>query len=129
MKNENGSHDIADRVRNVLTADLLKPEYRKNAIGKPNSFGHCYSGSEACYYLLGGKSAGWTPQNIRHESSSHWFLKHKSGEILDPTEDQFETPVPHEKAIGKGFLTKTPSKRAREIMRRIINGNKASSAH
>lgn len=109
--------ELVERVRGALTPDLLKPAYR--TADRPNSSGHCYAASEACFHLLGGKTAGWTPQSIRHEGVSHWFLKHRSGKVLDPTGDQFETPVPYEKAVGKGFLTREPSKRAREIMRRV----------
>lgn len=112
-------HHLEQRVRGVLTPDLLKPEFKRQCAGKPASFGHCYAASEAMYHTLGGKEAGWTPQSIRHEGSPHWFLKHESGKILDPTGDQFKTPVPHDQAVGKGFLTKVPSKRAREIMRRL----------
>ena len=103
-------------IRSVLHPGLLKPEFRKSCEGKPASYGHCYAASEAAYHALGGKEAGWTPQNVKHENAPHWFLKHASGRILDPTADQFKTPVPYERAVGKGFLTKEPSKRARAIL-------------
>ncbi len=109
--------ELVELVRDALTPDLLKPIYRST--GRPNSSGHCYAASEALFHLLGGKAAGWVPQSIRHEGVSHWFLKHRLGEIIDATEDQFETPVPHERAVGRGFLTWEPSKRASEIMRRV----------
>jgi hypothetical protein len=56
---------------------------------------------------------------IKHEGNSHWFLKHSSGKILDATSDQFATAVPYEKAKGRGFLTKEPSKRAKTLMSRL----------
>lgn len=103
------------KVRSVLTDDLRKVPYK----GACNPMtGHCYVASEALYHALGGKEAGWTPHNITHEGSPHWFLKHKDGAIIDPTADQFKTPVPYAKAKGKGFLTKQPSKRAKEVLRR-----------
>jgi hypothetical protein len=71
------------------------------------------------YHSLGGKAAGYTPMQIKHEGTSHWFLKHKSGDVVDPTADQFKTPVPYEKAKGRGFLTKEPSKRAKVLMSRM----------
>ena len=58
---------------------------------------------------------------IKHENSSHWFLKNKLGKIIDLTAGQLTTPVPYEKAIGKFFLTKKPSKRSRILIDRIKN--------
>lgn len=111
-----GSDRLVGKVRSVLTDDLRKAPYK----GSCNPMtGHCYVASEALYHALGGKEAGWTPHNITHEGSPHWFLKHKDGAIIDPTADQFKTPVPYEKARGKGFLTRQPSKRAQEVLRRI----------
>lgn len=104
-------------VRAVLSDDLLKAKYRS----KPRrtvSAGHCYSASEALYHLLGGKAAGLTPMQIRHEGDSHWFLRTPDGP-LDATADQFATPVPYEQATGRGFLTREPSSPAAEILRRI----------
>lgn len=52
---------------------------------------------------------------------NHWFLKHKSGMILDLSRKQFgNRHVPYEKARGCGFLTKGPSKRARVLMDRMV---------
>lgn len=40
--------------------------------------------------------------------------------ILDPTASQFKTPPDYRKGRGRGFLTKKPSKRARELMIRMV---------
>ena len=102
-------------VVSQLTDDLRRPPYK----GSSNPLtGHCYVASEALYHLLG--SRDWVPCNIQHEGGPHWYLKNKvTGEILDATAGQFETPVPYEKGRGKGFLTKEPSKRAKELLRRL----------
>lgn len=82
--------------------------------------GPCYPASEALYHLLGGKDAGLTPMRIDHEGVSHWYLRWEpltGGTFyIDPTSTQFDTPVPYEKGRGTGFMTKEPSKRARELM-------------
>lgn len=82
--------------------------------------GNCYVACEAIYHLIGGKKAGWKPMNMKHEGDSHWFLKHKSGLILDPTAKQFRTLPDYPKAKGKGFLTKKPSFRATLLMHEIL---------
>lgn len=103
-------------VRVCLSEDLRKKAYRDH----PNPVaGHCYVASEVLYHQLGGKAAGWTPQTVRHEGGPHWYLKHQDGTVIDPTCDQFVTPVPYEEGRGCGFLTKQPSKRAQELMARI----------
>ena len=108
---------VTARVRAVLTDDLLKPHYRTRAHRRPAT-GHCYVACEALFHLLGGKEAGLTPAQIRHEGESHWFLRTPTG-VLDPTADQFDTPVPYPSGTGKGFLTKEPSRRAVEVIRRV----------
>ena len=107
--------DLVDMVVSQLTDDLRRPPYK----GSSNPLtGHCYVASEALYHLLG--SRDWVPCNIQHEGGPHWYLKNKvTGEILDATAGQFETPVPYEKGRGKGFLTKEPSKRAKELLSRL----------
>lgn len=88
--------------------------------------GNCYVTSEALYHLLGGKAAGWTPKQVRHEGASHWFLQHRCGLVLDPTAGQFETPPPYDRAVGKGFLTRSPSKRACAMMQTLLWGSNVS---
>ena len=83
--------------------------------------GNCYIASEALYHLLGGKAAGWKPMRVKMKHDIHWFLKHESGLIIDPTVSQFKSELPnYNKAVGIGFLTKRPSKKAQELMQRIV---------
>ena len=82
--------------------------------------GNCYVTSEAAYHLLGGKEAGWTPMRMHHEGDTHWFLKHKSGFILDLTVKQFKTRPDYTQAVGSGFLTREPSKRAQKMIQMML---------
>ena len=104
---------LVQQVRSCLTEELRKKEYRAH----PNPVaGHCYVASEALYHKLGGKSAGWTPQSIRHEGGPHWYLKNQDGTVIDPTADQFVTPVPYSQGKGCGFLTRQPSARRQSVL-------------
>lgn len=106
------------QVQNCLSDDLRRPPWK----GAENPLaGHCYVASEALYHLLGGSDAGWKPMFIRHEDAPHWFLTNLDGKIVDPTADQFETPVPYEQGIGKGFLTKQPSARAQQVIDCVLS--------
>lgn len=82
--------------------------------------GNCYAAAEALYHILGGKSAGWKPMCMRTKTDTHWFIKHDSGLILDPSRAQFGGRFPdYSKARGKGFLTKQPSRRAKALMEQL----------
>ena len=110
------------------------------------SWGCCYVAAEAAYHALGGEAAGLKVMHVNHEGAPHWYLvdltrsetDDASQELLvvmldveslpsitcrttrpvviDPTADQFGTPVPYAKGKGKGFLTLQPSKRARDLL-------------
>lgn len=82
--------------------------------------GNCYVTSEALYHLLGGKAAGWKPMCISMKPYNHWFLKHLSGLIVDATVSQFVQLPDYSKARGRGFLTKQPSKKAKELMKTLV---------
>jgi hypothetical protein len=116
--------DALDRlvrlIHRHLTDDLRRSPWRGSA--DPLA-GHCFVASEAIYYLLGGRAAGWKPLSMRHEGAPHWLLRHEpSGRVVDATEWQFRTPPDVACAVGKGFMSSrpdTPSARARELMRRV----------
>jgi hypothetical protein len=87
----------------------------RRAIGRGRD---CYPGAEVVYHANGGKRAGLTPMQQRHEGVSHWWVRGPGGEVLDPAAAQFRSPVPYERGRGRGFLTKRPSRRARQLARR-----------
>lgn len=85
--------------------------------------GNCYAASEALYHILGGRKSGWKPMRFKFcgpdkKVDTHWFLKHKTLElILDPSRKQYRgARIPYERGIGGGFLTKGPSKRAQKLI-------------
>ena len=107
-------------IQRHLNPNLLSRKYRKQS--NPLA-GHCYVASEAFYHLAGGKEAGLKPMQLSHEGKSHWFiLDTKTSQVVDITASQFIKPVPYSKAVGRGFLTRNPSKRAQTLMRAIQNG-------
>lgn len=97
-----------------LTSDLVLAKFKKlnNAMA-----GYCYIVAEVLKDF--DKENRFKVMHINHEGISHWFLMSRetpgsviSGEYIDATVRQFKTPVPYEKAKGKGFLTKELSFRA-----------------
>lgn len=103
------------QVREIILADisgsLLK--FRKKDLNFPTK-GYCYIASEAIFHLIPNCKSFY----IKHENDSHWFLKYKN-QIIDPTFDQFNILPNYNNAIGKGFLTKSPSKRTQLIINKI----------
>lgn len=113
-------------IPSILSDDLLTPLYAK-LDRKSKTEGHCYASSEAIYHMLGGIHAGLTPCVASFEENgqkmTHWWLKDKEGNIIDPTAEQFyaiNKNPPYELGKGTGFLTKQPSKRAQEIIHRYL---------
>lgn len=107
---------LIKKIQSVLSPDLLKKQYR----GETGVGGHCYAASEACFHMLGGSASGWTPQVYKSPDGwTHWWLKHEAGAICDPTAEQFPYVFPYHLGRGNGYLTKAPSKRAKEILRRV----------
>lgn len=89
--------------------------------------GNCYVTSEALFHLLGGKAAGYVPHTVRHEGAVHWYLVRRLYRvggtqelIIDPTAKQFKTLPDYSQGRGRGFMTKGPSKRARELMEKML---------
>jgi len=108
-------------VLGALDDSLRHAQYR----GDPCAVrGHCYVACEAIYHL-GGKAAGFRPCRVMHEGESHWFLRSDAGEVLDPTGEQYATPVPYEAGRRAAFLTVEPSKRARIVMSRAAPAGSA----
>lgn len=113
--NPSWSRDVIARLQEAMSDDLLKPEWRG---GPTRTAGHCYAASEALFHALGRQAQGWKSMTMRFGAGTHWFLKHESGVVLDPTWDQFGVPVPYGQARGAGFLTVKPSRRAQTMLTR-----------
>ena len=113
---------LIEKIKSVLTEDLLKDKYKGYAHINP-THGHCYAATEALFYLLKETGiSGYRPKRARdYNGVVHWWLENKVN-ILDPTEDQYRLVgdiPPYSTGIFGGFLTSTPSKRAKEIIRRV----------
>jgi hypothetical protein len=106
------------KIQAVLTPDLLSKKYK----GESHPLGgHCYVATEALYHALGGKASGFKAFVARDGDRTHWWLQRSAEERLDVTAPQYTdlglTP-PYEFGRGCGFLTKTPSHRARTVLER-----------
>lgn len=115
-------------VTSVLSEDLLSAaELKSHSATAHPTTGHCYVAAEALYHLIGGTDSGFKPTVAKLKgpptSGTHWWLSIPGmNEILDPTAAQFDPRDLDEiYASGRctGFLTKQPSKRAAEVIRRV----------
>lgn len=111
-----------DNVRSHLTDDLRDSEYIKMNRGK--YCGHCHAASEAFFYLMGGKDAGYLVKQAKDDAGiSHWWVE-RSGLIIDPTHEQYtdyglvppyakgKTRCPNQ----QGYI---PTNRAKKLIQRI----------
>ena len=103
-------------IQESLSDDLRRPEFR----GNPNPLsGHCYVASEAFFHLTPNPRM-WKPGSIKLKNCVHWILVHRrTGEIVDITAKQFTNPISYDKFVGRGFLTKQPSKRTKILIKRV----------
>lgn len=120
---------LGEKIRSVLTDDLLKPEWRDMPGRRSNTAGHCYVATEAMYYALGGKKSGFIPQSGRCPGGVHWWLEDADGTVVDITWDQFtkkELQEIYASGRGRGFQGKpgVPSKRAQVVLERISGAKK-----
>jgi hypothetical protein len=108
------------RLQKVLTPDLLHPKWKKLVSPTDSPVkGHCYVASEVLYHM-GLNTRGFVPYVVRVNGGTHWYLRNDITEqIVDPTVEQFKTIPLYEFGRRCAFLTKYPSKRAREVMRRM----------
>jgi hypothetical protein len=101
-----GIDQLVDLIRKHLTDDLLRAEWLERRLqgGKPTT-GHCATAASAFWWLAGGRDAGWRQRNLPArvwDQGPHYFVVHVSGLIVDPTADQFDVPVPYDRAEGRG---------------------------
>lgn len=54
------------------------------------------------------------------DGESHWFLQHVTGIRLDLTAMQYDQLPDYRKAVGCGFLTKSPSRAAIAMMDQMV---------
>jgi hypothetical protein len=122
---------IIEAIRAELGPHLLKSPYKQRRPAKAApSWGCCYVATEALYHLWG-KANGYTPMIVpfrveKHAMGTHWFLEQRpSGLQVDITADQFDGEFYGDRpdfgaAKPKGFMTKEPSKRARQVMDAVL---------
>ena len=114
-------------IQDALSVDLLHPNYAAS----PNQLyygcvGHCYIATEAAYHLFA-RNRGFVSYTRRNDNgTTHWWLyNERTGRILDPSEPQLDgDPYPYDEGHRQAFLTKRPSRRAAELIRRVKSASR-----
>lgn len=115
---------VCNKIKQVLSTDLLSPFWRERITGNLGvTEGHCYVAAEAAFHMLGGKNAGYKAYVCKQSNGdTHWFIRDHNNNIIDPTAEQYlldgQDP-PYDIGRPCGFMTSKPSKRAREVIKRI----------
>lgn len=104
---------------------LLSPRWKNQnqKSGAPHSTGFCYIAAEAAFHLLKSKNPKAMCASYIEDGDhcTHWWLM-INGKIFDPTATQYTELgliPPYYLGKGKGFLTKTPSKRAQKLIKEV----------
>lgn len=116
-------------IQSALTPDLLSREQRAMiGPGDHPTKGHCAVACEAAWHLLGGPSSPWKPVVLPRRvlgHTTHWWLVHReTGEVFDPTSEQFPGGIAYGLGRGCGFQGRpgVPSRRARVVIDRVRQG-------
>lgn len=111
------------RIRGALSLDLLSGSYRLEEDERALKFAcmnHCYVATEAAYHMFA-KKMGYVPYVFKHpDGSTHWWLvQEETGDVLDPSGPQLgRRKFPYAEGRRAVFLTRRPSRRAAELIRR-----------
>lgn len=111
--------ELRSEIQAVLTPELVKKEYRHD---RDDLGGHCYAASEAFFHMAGGREAGLRPHMKKSDDgSSHWWLVDGNGSVIEMLEERADHLEGYDYSAGgpRGFMTKGPSKRARDIIGRV----------
>jgi hypothetical protein len=112
---------IIQLVREELTPDLLTGEYAKSRTAADHPLkGYCYVAAEAVYHLAGDSGSELTVYRCSLSGGgTHWWLCSPSGDIIDPTAEQFPTPPPYSAGSRTHFLSVKPSNRTSKLIARV----------
>lgn len=114
---------LIGRIISVLSANLLHPDVKPSAIASGHLLaGHCYTVAEVLYHLWGKKN-NFDPFQVEVKDPlmgtvSHWYLCCGTT-VIDPTKGQFSREVPYPVGKRRAFITRKPSRRAQEVIRRL----------
>ena len=111
---------IFDLVRSELNPKFVPPEYH-DVVNSPYC-GHCHHATIAMYNLLGGKDSGYKVRKAIDELQiKHYWLESPSGEIIDPTAEQYTSlgrPLPYRNPVTRG-VSHLKSRPAKEIIANV----------
>ncbi len=112
---------LRELVVSQLTPDLLSPEWaRLRREGDHPLKGYCYVASEAMFHLAGGAGSGLSVYRCDLPTGgTHWWLVDATGNIVDPTHQQFPEPPPYKKGMRTSFLSQQPSKRTSRLIEKV----------
>ncbi len=113
---------LLKRIQRALSVDLLHRDYAPSEDQLYFAcLGHCYVATEAAYHLFA-RHKGFVPYTRRNDNgTTHWWLyNERTGQVLDPSEPQLDgEQYPYDEGHRQAFLTKQPSRRATELIRRV----------
>ena len=111
---------VFNLVKSELKPKMVPPEYRGRVASE--FCGHCHHATLAMYELLGGKRNGYKVQKAVDELQiKHYWLESPSGEILDPTAEQYtdlNRPLPYNNRVTQG-VSHLKSNHAKSIIANV----------
>jgi len=108
-------------IREHLGPEWLRKDWlARRPIDAVASWGCCYVACEALAHLV--NVHRYRPASVRVGDVIHWYLIDTStGNVVDPTADQFDSLPDYDQGRRRGFLTTNPSKRAQKLLEKVNN--------
>ena len=131
---------IFDLVRAELTEDMIPKSYQ-GLVDSPMC-GHCHHATLAMYDLLGGKDEKYkVKKGIDEDEISHYWLQGPTGEIIDPTHEQYtdlnrtapyQNPEPrasYRKTNAAKSIIDNVSQKLKEANKAVVDNSVRASLH
>lgn len=100
---------MLNTLRTMQDKALCTSEWRN---GVKQFTGDDYVSAETLYHAVGGDATGWKLHTVDWDGGQHWYLKHTTGVVLDPTWHMYERQPDYTKGTENYFRDMTVSKSA-----------------
>ena len=95
----------------VMGKNHLKSQWRDQWTEDRVTTGYCYPVSEVVFHFTNRNTDSYILKNS--DNTTHWFLRTKTGRVIDLTADQIDGYFDYDSGVQRRFMTKEISMRGK----------------